>query len=80
MAELRKSLHTSDIALARKRCLQATVWFRAQVERLRRMTAPTRTDLEDAARQYFSALASELDRPRDFDPDYLELDVAKDIE
>lgn len=80
MTELRKSLHTSDIALARKRCLQATVWFRAEVERLRRMATPTRTDLEEAARTYFAALARELDQPRPFDPDYLELDVAMNVE
>src|ERR1700761_3019898 len=46
--ELRKSLHTSDIAVARKRCLEATRWFRAEIERLRSMPAPTRADLEEA--------------------------------
>lgn len=28
LAELRKSLHTSDPAEARRRCLSATAWFR----------------------------------------------------
>ncbi len=44
------------------------------------MAAPTRGDLEDAARRYFAELSRELDQPRNFDPDFLELDVAESVE
>lgn len=80
VAELRKSLHTADIAVARQRCLKATVWFRAEVERLRAMANPTRDDLEEAARRFFGELARQLDRPRSFDPDFLDLDIAENEE
>ncbi len=57
MAEFRRSLHTSNYQAARALCLRATVWFTSEVERLRAMPHPTRSDLEAAARAYFEAEA-----------------------
>ena len=44
------------------------------------MDSPSRHELEAAARQFFAKLARENDRPRNFDPDYLDQDVAFNIE
>lgn len=66
MAELQKSLHTADAVEAKRRCLAATAWFQNAVERLRGMSSPTRSDLEAAARAFFSGLADGTDRPRSF--------------
>lgn len=57
MAEFRRSLHTSNYQTARALCLKATVWFTSEIERLRAMAHPTRSDLEAAARAYFEAEA-----------------------
>lgn len=80
MAEFTRSLHTSDPAEARTRCLGATVWFRTAIVRLRQMPAPSRTDLEEAARSLFEKLAAEHDRPREFDREHFDEDVAWNIE
>lgn len=64
MAEFRRSLHTSNYQTARALCLKATVWFTSEVERLRAMAHPTRSDLEAAARAYFEAEADKQSRLR----------------
>lgn len=69
MAELSRSLHTSDHRIARARCLRATCWFRDTVDRLGRMTAPTRSDLERAAVAFFNDLAAQVERREGFDLD-----------
>ena len=79
-AEIRRSLHTSDRKVAEHRCLQATAWFRREVDRLRMASNPTRTDLERAAYDFFGRLKADLDQPRHFDPDYFDLDVAQAAE
>ena len=60
--------------------MQATAWFRREVDRLRMASNPTRTDLERAARNFFGRLRADLDQPRHFDPDYFDLDVAQAAE
>lgn len=69
MVEFRRSLQTRDPNEARRLCTVATAWFRITVERLRRMSDPTRVDLENAARTHFAQLAADLDRPRDIPSD-----------
>ena len=69
MVEFRRSLQTRDPNEARRLCSGATAWFRITVERLRRMSDPTRIDLENAARTHFAQLAADLDRPRDIPSD-----------
>lgn len=76
MAELRRSLHTSDAKEARIRCLAATVWFRGLMEQLKQMATPTREDLERAAVDYFRWLADEVDVPRDLDPEHGDEEIA----
>lgn len=78
VAEFRRSLHTRWPDTARVECLRATDWFRTTVEMLRRMPDPTLSDLEAAARTYFSQLAKEMDRPRSFssDPERFDQEVA----
>jgi integrase len=69
VAHFQKSLHTKDLGIARRLCLDATVWFRSTMERLRAMSTPTRADFEAAAAQFFQGLAREVDRPRSFPAD-----------
>ncbi|WP_367279845.1 DUF6538 domain-containing protein [Blastomonas sp.] len=80
IAELSRSLHTREPAEARRRCLAATYWFAALIETLSKMPNPTRADLENAARRYFGQLAKAVDVPRGFDPDYVDQEVAYNIE
>lgn len=82
LAEFRRSLQTHSSSKARVECLRATAWFRATMEELRRMTEPTRADLEEAARQYFGHLTAELDRPRGYsaDPNRYDQEVAYDLD
>jgi integrase len=63
--ELCRSLGTMDFKVARIRCVAATLWFHETTNRLRAMTAPTRTDLERAANAYFQELLKELSHPND---------------
>lgn len=65
VTEIRRSLHVTNIALAKERCLSATAWFRGLMSRLRAMDQPTRGDLEAAAKAYFDRLVAEIDVPRD---------------
>ena len=80
MTELRRSLHTADIGLARLRCLSATLWFRSTVEDLRKMDEPSRSALERAALAYFERLKSEAFVPRKFDQTHFEEEVALNVE
>ena len=50
------------------------------MDRLRRMPAPTRNDLEAAAAAYFELLLSEADRPRNFDDERFDDHVARNVE
>jgi integrase len=45
------------------------------MEEYRSMKNPTRKDFEEATRRHFKTLLRDLDRPRDFDPDFLDLEV-----
>lgn len=79
VAEYRRSLHTSDFGLARRRCLAATAWFRSTVEDLRLMKHPTKEALEAAAVAYFDAQAVKQDRQRGYAEDDLEIAAGYDI-
>lgn len=80
MAELARSLYTSDSTEARRRCLHATAWYQDMIEKLSRMTNPTRADLEEAARRYFDDLGQVAYQPREYHPVYADEDVRMDIE
>lgn len=80
MVEFRRTLHTSDAQVARSRALRARVWFEANMQRLAAVPSLTRRDLEEAAQQFFTELASELDQPRDFDPDRVDEEVDLNID
>ena len=67
--DIQRSLATTDWHVARRRCLIATSWFVALVERLRRMPTPSRSDLEEAARQFFAELVAKDNVRRDVDPE-----------
>lgn len=75
MVELSRSLHTADDRVARARCLQATCWFRDTVDKLDRMTAPTRSDLERAAVAFFNDLAAQVEQREGFDLDNLAAEI-----
>lgn len=79
LAELRKSLHTSDPAEARRRCLSATAWFREEMERLMQLTSPTRAELESAARNYFAKYTAAEDAPRGYDQEFVAENASYDI-
>lgn len=79
LVEFRRSLHTSDPAEARRRCLATTVWFREQMERLMQLNSPTRADLENAARSYFNKYAVPDDGPRGYDMERIDQIVSYDI-
>lgn len=80
MAELSRSLRTSNPSEARARCLRATAWFRDTMEKLSRMPDPTRADLETAAIRFFKTLEQELDRPRSYYPDIIGEEVERNLE
>jgi integrase len=80
MVELSRSLHTSSYRVACSRCLRATAWFQAVVEKLFFMTSPSRADLEQAAIQFFGTLADDLHQPRDFDLERIDQEVAFNVE
>lgn len=80
MAEFRRTLHTSDGSLARRRALKATVWFTGMMERLVEVPSLTRADLERAAIAFFAELAEETDQPRHFDGDHFDEDVDLNID
>jgi hypothetical protein len=69
LQDIQRSLGTADPQIARRRCLAATIWFKEAMERLRRMPELGRTDLEEAARQFFKGLVAGNDARRNVDPD-----------
>lgn len=75
MVELSRSLHTADHRIARARCLRATCWFRDTVDKLGRMTTPTRSDLEHAAVAFFADLAAQVERREGLDLDNLAAEI-----
>lgn len=75
MAELSRSLHTSDHRVARVRCLRATCWFHDIVDKLGRMTAPSRSDLERAAVAFFDGLATEVEQREGLDLNNLAAEI-----
>lgn len=80
IVEICRSLHTRDPNLAKRRCLQATIWFRNAIEILNRMTAPTRHDLEQSARNFFDEMVRANDVPRHFNDHHFADEVAMNIE
>lgn len=80
--ELRRSLGTKNIDVAKSRCLDATVWFRELVPLLRSMGEITRADLEAAAQDFFAGLIRETDVPRGADrsSDHWAYDIATNID
>lgn len=80
LAELRRSLHTADPRRARERALRATVWFRDTMEKFQGMAALSRADLERAAALFFSEMAGDLDRPRDFDAEHFDDELQFNID
>lgn len=75
MAELSRSLRTTDHRVARARCLDATCWFRDTVDKLSRMSAPTRSDLERAAVAFFNDLAAQVERREGLNLDNLAAEI-----
>lgn len=71
MIEFTRSLHTSDHREARHRCLRATCWFRETVDKLDGMTAPSRTDLESAALEFFNGMVATIDQREGVGPEHL---------
>lgn len=59
VTHLQRSLHTAQLHVAKRRAALGRVWFDALCSALMSSTAPTRQNLEDAARRYFDALRLE---------------------
>ena len=53
--EIRRSLFTKDIDVARERCLDATHWFRELMRQCTAMPDYTKADVERSVRDYFSS-------------------------
>lgn len=66
IAEIRRSLQTGNLLEAERRALAARIWFTDVVAMLRAMDAPSRADLERAARAFFERLKRLVDQPRSF--------------
>jgi hypothetical protein len=56
------------------------LWFDSTMEQIGQMPAPSRADLEKAARQFFGQLVQELDRPREFPADDWDNQIAYQVE
>ena len=80
LKEFHRSLGTHDPQLARRRAASVTIWFRNQMDLLRRMPTPTLRDLDDAAAAFFRKLLSDADQPRDFDDEHFDEEVALNVE
>lgn len=80
MLELRRSLGTTDYSIARRRAVDATIWFRRIVIWLESMISPDREELEKAANAYFLELVKDVDRPRNFPDDNFDDELAFQIE
>lgn len=64
IADFKRSLGTKDYKIAKRRCIDAVVWFWEVLERMRGMGALDRDRLEEAANAYFAQLLREVDQPR----------------
>lgn len=80
MVELRRSLATPNYAVARYRCLSASLWFARAVEDIRAMPTANRDTLVEAANEYFKRLIGEVDQPRPFPPDGFDQELNFQIE
>ena len=78
--DIRRSLQTKTIDVARRRCLDAEQWFNGLVLHLRSMGNPTRDDIEVAAASYFALLQADVDRPRMWPDDNFEATLALNVE
>ena len=59
--EIRRSLFTKDIDVARQRCLDATVWFNELMRQCAAMPDYTKADVERSVRDYFSSWARHME-------------------
>lgn len=59
VTHLQRSLHTAQLQVAKRRAALGRVWFDVLCSALMSSRAPTRQNLEDAARRYFDALRLE---------------------
>lgn len=57
--EIRRSLGARELAVAKRRCLVATLWFNSALDTLRNMPSPTSDDLERAAEAFFIRLRAD---------------------
>lgn len=80
IVEVRKSLHTKSIDVARTRCLDAENWFQDLIRCARQMANLTRNDIERAAALYFSRLQTAIDQPRIWPDAVLESQISFNIE
>lgn len=78
--DIRRSLKTKTIDVARRRCLDAERWFSDLVRQLRAMSNPTRDDIERAAARYFVVLRDQVDQPRQWAADNYDHELAFNIE
>jgi integrase len=82
LREIRRSLFTKDIDVARRRCLDATLWFNKLMKRCEAMPEITKTELELAARDYFNGLANEISghRAQGLDPLNIDSWIIENVE
>lgn len=80
MVDVRRSLNTKAIDVARRRCLDAERWFSELVRQLRAMSNPTREDIEQAAAFFFARLQSQVDHPRDWADEHFDLELAFNLD
>lgn len=80
VVDVRRSLQTKTIDVARRRCLDAEQWFNGLVQHLRSMSNPTRDDIEAAAASYFALLQADVDRPRTWPDDNFDATLALNVE
>ena len=78
--DVRRSLQTKTIDVARRRCLDAEQWFNGLVQHLRSMGNPTRDDIEAAAASYFALLKADVDLPRTWPDDNFDATLALNVD
>lgn len=80
VVDVRRSLQTKAIDVARRRCLDAEQWFNELVQHLRSMGNPTRDDIEVAAANFFATLRADVDRPRQWPDNDFDATLALNVE
>lgn len=80
VVDVRRSLQTTAIDVARRRCLDAERWFNELVRQLRAMSNPTREDIERAAANFFARLQGEVDRPRVWADEHFDAELTFNLE